>query len=108
MQTRMADENVVSFSRSAVILRFGHFQYRPLNCSLRFVAESRSLDGLAAVVEEMDLRERPSEYEGRNSRPGGGWANAECIDYVEAYTDQAKVGGRCLKLISQCPFSFFA
>ena len=40
-----------------------------------------SLDGVVAVVEEMDLREYSDV-----GQPGGHWGSSVCLDYVELYS----------------------
>ena len=105
--------SVITLSRgakSAILIRFGHFFHynndndydgrrgrrrqqhhrprnpHPFNCSIRIEVDTRSLDGLSAVVEEMSLKGR-----------GGGEAQQEdhCQDdYIEVYSDYAKVRNR--------------
>ena len=74
--------------RSAVIIRLGNrgYHYRPFNCSIQ-ISAGASLDGLTAVVEEMDLR----EHEDDRRQPGGHWGSSVCLDYVEAFTEKTKV-----------------
>ncbi len=74
---------------SAVVVRLapsGWYNYRPFNCSVR-VEAGGGLDGVSAVVQEMDLR----EYEDDVRQPGGHWGSSVCLDYLEAYTQSSRV-----------------
>lgn len=57
-------------SQSGVIIRLDRqfYQYQPFNCSLQ-IKSGQSLDGVTAVVEEMDLREHEDDVR----QPGGHW-----------------------------------
>ncbi len=63
------------------IIKIKFFAY----CSLSFMDKIRiyhfSLDGVVAVVEEMDLREHSDVRQ-----PGGHWGSSVCLDYVELYS----------------------
>ncbi len=72
---------------SSVIVRIspgGWYPFRPFNCSIR-VEAGEGLDGVTAVIEELDLR----EHEDDARQPGGHWGSSVCVDYLEAYTDSA-------------------
>ncbi|XP_040573640.1 uncharacterized protein [Lepeophtheirus salmonis] len=75
-------------SRSAVIVQLEdtHFHYSPFNCSLQIQA-GKSLDGISAVIEHMDLREHEDDVRS----PGGHWGSSVCIDYLQVYTENSKV-----------------
>ena len=75
-------------ANSAAIIRLSdHYDpYQSFNCSLRIEAGD-GLDGVSAVIEEMDLREHHDDMR----QPGGHWASSVCIDYIEAYTDKSRV-----------------
>ena len=45
-----------------------------------------SLDGLTAVVEEVDFREHEDDFR----QPGGHWGSSVCLDYIEVWTDKQK------------------
>jgi hypothetical protein len=64
-------------SHSAVIIKLveHHYHYRPFNCSIQITAKGESLDGITAVVEEMDLREHEDDVR----QPGGHWGSSVCV-----------------------------
>ena len=77
-------------SKSAVIVRLKrpgqYYKYRPFNCSIQ-VKAGDTLDGITAVIEEMDLREHEDDVR----QPGGHWGSSICVDYLEAFTDKSKL-----------------
>ena len=44
------------------------------------------MDGLTAVVEEMDFREHEDDFR----QPGGHWGSSVCLDYLEVWTDKQR------------------
>ena len=79
--------------RSAVIVRLveHYYNYRPFTCSIMIRANPQTLDGLTAVVEEMDLREYKI-----NMLPFGELDSVtECVDYVELYEDGKEKNSLC-------------
>ncbi len=76
-------------SASAAVVRLapsGWYNYRPFNCSVR-VEAGEGLDGVSAVVQEMDLREHEDDVR----QPGGHWGSSVCLDYIEVYTESSRV-----------------
>lgn len=73
---------------SALLIRLAQkqYHYRPFNCSI-MVKAGEGLDGISAVIEEMDLREHEDDFR----QPGGHWGSSVCIDYIEAFTEKTKV-----------------
>ena len=79
--------------RSAVIIRLveHYYNYRPFTCSIMIRANPQTLDGLTAVVEEMDLREYKI-----NMLPFGELDSVtECVDYVELHEDGREKNTLC-------------
>lgn len=71
--------------RSAVVIRLGRIQHhmKPFICTMK-ITKGKSLDGLSAYVEELDL----PEYHDDTRKPGGHWGSFVCHDYLKLWTGE--------------------
>lgn len=72
---------------SSVVIRLGRIQHHtePFYCNLK-VSKGKSLDGISAYVEELDL----PEYHDDTRKPGGHWGSFVCHDFIKVWSGEVE------------------